>query len=348
MSNVFDDFNRADSPGSLGTAPTGQTWANLGVADWGILSNAADAPNAGIAVIDSGFRNTIVQATILDVTAGGGLNSLNWGLVFSCSDNSNFYMISYSASNPHFMRLCSMIGGTFNGGYAPAHTYIPTNGDVISVVNCGEAVEVFINGVSLYSTSDINLGVLTGTKQGIQFGAGVVTPPQHCRWDDFSAVNNEVCGTVADWQLPSLIWTAEGEVESPSAVGDTATKRFDAGIGNSWWLLPQLSDSGVELRDKVIKAVRVTGKVTDAAFKVYGYGATEELDIASMIAGTNSRTGEVAIPDSTGVKSTQRYPVNVPGSALHTVRVEGTWDGENIKDRVDEIEYEIAEQGARR
>lgn len=159
--------------------------------------------------------------------------------------------------------------------------------------------------------------------------------------------SGDVCGA-ANWPLPTMQWSATGEITSDIKRGGVETARFDAGAGNAWWLLPQLSDSGVELRDKVIKAVRATAKVTNANFKVYGYGATEELDIASMIAGTNSRTGAVAIPDTTGVESTRRFQVNVPGSALHTTRLEGEWDGEGIKDRIDEVEYEIAEQGVRR
>lgn len=135
---------------------------------------------------------------------------------------------------------------------------------------------------------------------------------------------------------------------SVSLTGNTAIKRFDAGLRNSWWIVPQLSDSGIELRDKVIKAVRITGKVTNANVKVYKFGATEPIDVDAMEAGTGSATGMIAIPNTTLVLSTRRYQVNVPGAALHTVRVEGEWVGENIKDRIDEIEYEVAEQGVRR
>lgn len=159
------------------------------------------------------------------------------------------------------------------------------------------------------------------------------------------SIPSDTCAA-AEWVIPPLVWTAT--VTTVATTGGIATKRFDAGSTNRWWIIPQLSDSGIELRDKVIKAVRITGKVTNANFKVYKFGATEPIDVDAMEAGTGSATGAVAIPDSTLVVSTRRYQVNVPGAALHTIRLEGEWEGDDIKDRIDEIEYEIAEQGVRR
>lgn len=157
---------------------------------------------------------------------------------------------------------------------------------------------------------------------------------------------SDACGA-GEFTLPAIEFSASGTVVT-SSLGGTTTQRFDAGLGNSWYLIPQISDSGDNLRDKQVKAARVTGKVTDANFKMYRYGATDPIVMDDLTDGTNSITGPVALTDTANVTQSQRFQLNVPNSALHTIRVEGTWDGEGIKDRIDEIEYEVSEQGIRR
>lgn len=126
------------------------------------------------------------------------------------------------------------------------------------------------------------------------------------------------------------------------------TMRFDAGTGNDWYCVPQLSDSGVELRAKVIKAMRVTGAVQDASFQMYTFGPTEGVDVAAIEAGTGSSSGSIVLSDTTGVAQSQRTPLNCPNALLHTVRVAGTWTDGDVKSRIDELEYELSIQDARR
>lgn len=126
------------------------------------------------------------------------------------------------------------------------------------------------------------------------------------------------------------------------------TMRFDAGTGNDWYVAPQLSDSGVELRAKVIKAMRVTGAIQDASFQMYTFGPTEGVDVAAIEAGTGSSSGSVALTDTAGVAQSQRTPLNCPNALLHTVRVAGTWADGDVKSRIDELEYELSIQDARR
>jgi len=407
---VFDDFNRADNPSSLGTATTGQVWqpfgpGGAGDTHWEIKSSNAgrfvDSWGNGHAVIESGVTDAVISVTIVNASAGGNLNNSNFGITFRWVDTNNYCIATWSR-NAQFLRFCVVHSGiqdcSNEGAFGPIQIQ---DGDVIKIALCGNMVQGYLNDVLqveldledfVPSPSDLPMGTL----HGLQCGGGVITPLEYTLFDDFTVETNTecagvvtynctvdgcvdpgdgtgtyatleeceaACGVVPSWNCVDGVCVDPGDgtgvfdtLEECQASGceavpsgDTATKRFDAGTGNAdWWILPQLSDSGVELRDKTIKAVRITGKVTEASFEVYGYGATEELDIASMIAGTNSRTGAVAIPDTTGVESTQRFQVRVPRSALHTVRVEGTWDGEGIKDRIDEIEYEIAEQGVRR
>jgi hypothetical protein len=128
----------------------------------------------------------------------------------------------------------------------------------------------------------------------------------------------------------------------------TGTFAFDEGGGVEWWIVPQLTDSGVELRDKVIKAVRVTGLVTSANVKVYTYGPSDPVVVADLEDGTNSVTGAVSLPNTTNVAQSPRLPVDCKNAMLSTVRVAGTWDGTNPRNRIDEILYELARQGVRR
>lgn len=140
-----------------------------------------------------------------------------------------------------------------------------------------------------------------------------------------------------------------GPIVTPPADSPVGTFVFDLGLGCDYYIVPQLSDSGQELRDKVVKAMYLTGKVTNASLGLFGYGATNPIDVELIEAGNiNSLTGVVTIPDVSLVTETKRYPINCRNVRIHTIRVQGRWDGTGIRDRIDEMVYEVAEQGARR
>lgn len=120
------------------------------------------------------------------------------------------------------------------------------------------------------------------------------------------------------------------------------------GLNVSWWVVPQLSDSGVELRDKTIKAFRATGKMTNPQFQIYGYGPEDGIDVDALEAGTGSSTGPIFMDDTTLVTQTPRHQLNVVNSMTHTCRLAGMWPGTGEPDRIDEIAYEVAQQGIRR
>ncbi len=130
--------------------------------------------------------------------------------------------------------------------------------------------------------------------------------------------------------------------------GGIATVRFDEGIGNIYYLVAPVVDSGSELRSKTIKSVRVTGKKTNVSAKVYGYDVGDEVNVTDLEDGTNSDTGAIAIANSTLVSQSPRQQVNVPNAVLHTVRIEGNDTGETVRDRIDEITTEQSIIGVRR
>jgi hypothetical protein len=168
--------------------------------------------------------------------------------------------------------------------------------------------------------------------------------------DQLSQLIAEVASSSGLIQISQLtIELARGpEVIPPE---DNPASIFVFGIGGlvvNWWIVPQLSDSGIELRDKVIKSFRATGKFTNPKFQVYGYGPQQDINVDDIEEGVNSRTGAVVMADTTQVQQSKRFQVNVPNSMLHTVRLQGMYPGTGERDRVDEIVYEVSQQGIRR
>lgn len=352
---VSDSFDRANNPTSLGTADTGQVWNQItGISgSFGISSNNAlwtwnSGDGDGRIVLESGVINATISAVFVNPTSGTQNFATGMGLIFRWVDINNFWQITYYKFPGPANRL--RLQRTYGGSTTTALdlTVTLSDGDVVAVTYCGTDFEVFINDISQGTYDDSANPQNYGTQCGLIGDSGTYFTTLEKRFDDFLVETDVACPNPgAAWELPAMEWSAEAGVRRPS--GGMLTQRFDAGtLGNSWYLIPQLSDSGDNLRDKHIKAARVTGKVTDANFKVYKYGATDPIVMDDLTDGTNSITGPVALTDNTHVTQSQRYQINVPNAALHTIRVEGTWDGAGIKDRVDEIEYEVAEQGIRR
>jgi len=131
---------------------------------------------------------------------------------------------------------------------------------------------------------------------------------------------------------------------------ETPLGTFTIGFGGlaiNWWLVPSISDDSIELRSKVIKSVRVTGKVSGANVKVYTYQPTEDINVTDLEDGLNSAV-MVILDDTTQVVQSARFSVNVPNAILETVRVEGLWRGVGQPDQLHEICWERAAQGVRR
>ena len=126
-----------------------------------------------------------------------------------------------------------------------------------------------------------------------------------------------------------------------------STFTVGAGMGLEWYIALQLSDSGIELRDKVVKSVRVTGKTTNGKVKVYGYGPKEDINVSDIEDGINQKV-LVILENTTQVQQSKRHNINVKNAMTSTVRIEGIWSGEGIPDRVDESIMEISQQGIRR
>lgn len=129
------------------------------------------------------------------------------------------------------------------------------------------------------------------------------------------------------------------------------TYRFDqvAGSAVSWYAAPPFNDDGDEQRAHVVKRLRVTGKTTSGSIGVFGTQPTEVIDVAALEAGNSSSlTGAISIPNTAAVAYSQQFQVNCANLDVSTVRVQGTYAGSGVKDRVDEIMIATARQGVRR
>jgi hypothetical protein len=128
------------------------------------------------------------------------------------------------------------------------------------------------------------------------------------------------------------------------------TERFDAGSGTEWYVVPQLSDSGDELRSKTMKSGYVVGKLTSASLQGYGYDIDQRINMGELEDGTRiaGSTAPQSLPDTANVAQSPRKPINVKNATITTMRVSGDCTGAATMDRVDQICYEQSIQGARR
>jgi hypothetical protein len=159
--------------------------------------------------------------------------------------------------------------------------------------------------------------------------------------DEISQLTAQAFQTTGPDEISQLIAQAFQRTGPDEIIGK-------GGLAVNWFLVPQLSDSGVELRDKTIKSFRATGKMTNPQFQIYSYGPEEGIDVAAIEAGTDSTTGAILLTDTTQVTQTPRHQINVVNAMTHTVRLAGIWPGTGEPDRVDEIVYEVSQQGVRR
>jgi hypothetical protein len=174
MSAIYDTFTRADNASSLGTADSGQAWANT-QGTWGIASNEARLfTSAGndqnVATIDSGESNGEVSVQITTSMSG-----LDLGVVFRCVDASNYMLGVFNSSA---MILYKQVAGSFislasTGGLTIA------NGDVLSIDFTGSSLTFKQNGVTRVTATDGTFSTATrvGIRQYITTGA---------RFDNFS------------------------------------------------------------------------------------------------------------------------------------------------------------------
>jgi hypothetical protein len=296
--------------------------------------------------------------TVLDVPSVGSFSDLT--LTFQASSNPTeaaqaFSMdIAPATGTDHYNFL---IGYRTVVGYSPAFTCTPDSGPAYAVIDNGSNGSN--TGWFAYGLAEEAPPVSYNcTEEGCVDpgdGSGEFATLEECEAACIPVTYNCVDGVCVDPGDGSGEFATLEECEMSGCGAPTftgTTERFDAGEGSQWYVIPQLSDSGDELRSKTVKAVRATGRLTNAAAMVYGYDVGQRIIMSDLENGERNPVKMVTrpqtFPDTTEVAQTARKPVNIVNAVLHTVRLSGDDTGQAARDRVDEIVYEVARQGVRR
>lgn len=204
-----DDFNRANSTTTLGTAPTGQVWQKYATQQWGIQTNRAypvtfswDDPtfiNAGKA------DNVAYQITIATYHAQ---SQIMWRIG---TTTRNYFVLQgldvYRVINDNWVSM---------GRVA---TY--TSGDIVRIELTGNVHKIFIGGVLRLEFTDANLAA--NTRFG--FSANSTT----ARYDDF-LVEDIV---VVDTTPPSAVTSFRATATKPTRVSLAWTKPTDTDFSHA-------------------------------------------------------------------------------------------------------------------
>lgn len=165
-----DDFNRADSSTSLGTADVGGTWTLVDGGNLGISGNKAYCPGSpGIAVLDAGTANFAVQVTITSI------GSDSPGIIFRYKDTGNWW------------RLVSF-GGGYYIGKMEASSFSNVQGPLGTVAD-GDTLKAVVNGTSIKCyINDVQIGTeITSSFNSTEQKAGIIGYGNTPRLDAFLA-----------------------------------------------------------------------------------------------------------------------------------------------------------------
>lgn len=132
-----------------------------------------------------------------------------------------------------------------------------------------------------------------------------------------------------------------------SSTETLSTFRYDeaAGVPVQWYIAFQPSDMGEERRQKAIRRLRVTGRSAAAIIQVHGARAGGDIDIDDIEAGTNSLSGNITVPASTGIERQTEIPYLVERLQVASLRYADEWDGVSELNRLDEIVLDVDVHG---
>ena len=180
VSDVTDNFNRADSTTTLGTASDGVHVWTPETGTWGISSNQGYCPTLsgglGYATVDYGARNCTLQFMIATVGRPFGA-ILGWEGTAADMIRIRCEIIA----TVHRLTIQLFRTGQTSLNFGTIDGIVWADGDVMKVVLSGQTVTVFRNGVSVTSANDSRFNDITGTKHGLY--ASTVTT---ARFEDFS------------------------------------------------------------------------------------------------------------------------------------------------------------------
>lgn len=118
-----------------------------------------------------------------------------------------------------------------------------------------------------------------------------------------------------------------------------------------WYLAWEFQDSGNEVHTKRIGPyfgiVGLLGAGGTAG--IYGAEPGDTISVADLEAGTNSKSGAIALPASSNITQYNQIELNIDNLKQWTVRIGATWaNAGGARDRIDEVNVEVDAEGAMR
>lgn len=121
-----------------------------------------------------------------------------------------------------------------------------------------------------------------------------------------------------------------------------------SGVAIDYYAVPQFTDFGSENQNKVVKALRVTGKLTSGVLQLHGFDSAVNINMTNVENGTNSVSGNISLGTQTDVQQLARQPMTFPNLAVLAPRISGTYSGSGLPDEIHEVVIEAQNQGNRR
>lgn len=166
---VYDNFDRANSPSSLGAADSGEAWQVISGA-WGITGGKAYETNTSggdrVAVVD-GKTGTGFTVSV-DVTWQTGGSA---GLSFRVGDSSNRYYFIINGSGG--LSLGKIVAGSNTSLGGASLGAVSGSTYTLSVTYAGDAITARVNGVQRIAASSSDLAM--NTKHGMVKNAALDT-----------------------------------------------------------------------------------------------------------------------------------------------------------------------------
>lgn len=156
-----------------------------------------------------------------------------------------------------------------------------------------------------------------------------------------------VCGVATvDNQLYFL---AGGEGDGIGSIQfDTFVWNSASGDEVNYYAAWELQATSTLNQNKSVRAAKVSGKLTNGQFMLYGYDSNEAVDLTNLEAGNNPSI-QIALGTSTSVKTSFRIPFNSPNNFMFSPRVSGTYNGvDEAVDRINGVILEYFSSGVRR
>lgn len=216
MADVTDNFNRGDNPTSLGTATTGEVWAQVAAQGagglfgnpYGIVSNTGFNAGTGgaaagdsLVAVETGMNMTRGQVTLMNADAGTVENLRNQGILFNYVDDTHYIFLTYARAGGGLFRLYIADGGTATQR-GPDCSVALNDGDTIGYAICGNTITALHNGIVAqnypvtFTAGDVlSATLLAGTKCGLQAQPGTSDPGTLPIFENFSVVENDTCQT---------------------------------------------------------------------------------------------------------------------------------------------------------